>query len=109
MIRRVPARVTDEDDDEDDKIGRINAAKQLHHSFRLREEDKVAAHMMHILQSMQQTAVKRLAKAWIKGICPKKQAKFPYHKKDVVPEWWPSTTVCPFTEPDHIRKDGESR
>lgn len=71
---------------------------------------------------MQQLAVKRIAKAWIKGICPKKQATFPYHKKrreregldhlndfsGYIPGWWPDTSVCRFVEPDHIKRDGKS-
>lgn len=70
------------------------------------------------LRGMQQVAVKRIAKAWIKGICPKKQAIFPYFKKKReregldpstgdVPGWWPSLSVCRFVEPDHIMRDGE--
>jgi hypothetical protein len=70
-------------------------------------------------QTMQQLAVKRIAKAWIKGICPKKQAFFPYHKKKrereglghaagCIPGWWPDTKVCRFVEPDHIKRDGKS-
>jgi hypothetical protein len=68
---------------------------------------------------MQQLAVKRIAKAWIKGICPKKQAMFPYHKKKRErqgpnceptnqPGWWPEQPLCKFVEPDHIRRDGKS-
>lgn len=67
---------------------------------------------------MQQLTVKRLAKAWIKGICPRKQAVFPYHKKSKEsgervhisannPEWWPDEKVCKFIEPDHIKRDGK--
>lgn len=106
MIRHVSTNV--DDNEEEEAVRKITADKPLQHSFRILETDKVAAHMSYILQSMQQTAVKRLAKAWIKGICPKKQAKFPYHKKEMVPDWWPSTSSCPFTEPDHVRKDRES-
>jgi hypothetical protein len=68
---------------------------------------------------MQQLTVKRLAKAWIKGICPRKQAVFPYHKKSKEsgervhvsannPEWWPDEKLCKFIEPDHIKRDGKS-
>jgi len=59
------------------------------------------------LKRMQQLAVKMLAKAWIKGICPKKQGTFPYRNKmKIVPAWWPPTSVCPFREPDHIKRSG---
>jgi len=68
---------------------------------------------------MQQLAVKRVAKAWIKGICPRKQAVFPYHKKSKEsgervhvtannPGWWPDEKDCKFVEPDHIKRDGKS-
>jgi len=61
------------------------------------------------LKRMQQLAVKKIAKAWIKGICPKKQGNFPYrNKKKEVPGWWPPTNLCPFREPDHIKRSGTS-
>ncbi|CAK3838193.1 Hypothetical predicted protein [Lecanosticta acicola] len=84
-------------------------------SFRIDETDKVVAFLGSRLKRMQQLADKKIAKAWIKGICPKKQAKFPYqnNKKDPqagenpeVPGWWPEPNgVCRFVEPDHIRRD----
>lgn len=74
--------------------------------------------MARALQTMQQMAVKRIAKAWIKGICPKKQATFPYLKKKRErtggpresadqPGWWPEHSLCSFVEPDHIKREGE--
>lgn len=83
------------------------------------EAPKIEDFLAKALRTMQQLAVKRIAKAWIKGICPKKQAMFPYNKKkreregssdDSVsqPGWWPEKTLCKFIEPDHIRRDGES-
>ena len=68
------------------------------------------------LNRLQQFAVKKLAKAWIKGICPKKQADFPYTNEqkrkrdgaDSAPAaWWPSLDKCPFIEPDHVKKGRE--
>lgn len=84
------------------------------------EREKIEHFLIGRFQNMQQLAVKRIAKAWIKGICPKKQAFFPYHKKKreregldhlpgCIPGWWPDTKLCRFIEPDHIRRDGKSR
>jgi hypothetical protein len=85
--------------------------------FRIDDKDKVEEYLRDKLKDMQQLAVKRIAKAWIKGICPKKQAKFPYQNKKreraehpeagEVPEWWPSLDVCRFVEPDHIKRSGK--
>jgi hypothetical protein len=85
----------------------------------IRDSAKVEEFLERALRTMQQLAVKRIAKAWIKGICPKKQAMFPYHKKKRErqgpnceptnqPGWWPEQPLCKFVEPDHIRRDGES-
>nr|POE65143.1 uncharacterized protein CFP56_34811 [Quercus suber] len=68
------------------------------------------------LKDMQQLATKKIAKAWIKGICPRKQALFPYQdssrrrdsEEPNVPEWWPKPEFCSFREPDHIKKEGKS-
>lgn len=71
---------------------------------------------MERFTEMQQLSNKLIAKLWIKGICPRKQAKFPYMNRkraemtDEAPEmppWWPSVTDCKFTEPDHVKKDGK--
>lgn len=82
-------------------------------SFRLCEYEKVESYLRDRLLLMQQQALKRIAKAWIKGICPKKQAKFPYQNKRLekkslpeVPAWWP-IDQCQYVEPDHIEKKGE--
>jgi hypothetical protein len=87
-------------------------------SLMICEGEKVEHFLIDRFQTMQQLAVKRIAKAWIKGICPKKQAFFPYHKKKrereglefppgSIPGWWPDTKLCRFVEPDHIRRDGK--
>ena len=84
--------------------------RQAHtNTLLISDAPKVSEFLLSRLKRMQQNAVKRLAKAWIRGICPKKQAKFPYqnHSKGV-PGWWPPHNVCPFTEPDHIKKTGKS-
>lgn len=87
-------------------------------SLMICESEKVEQFLIDKFQTMQQLAVKRIAKAWIKGICPKKQAFFPYHKKKreregldpppgCIPGWWPDTKLCRFIEPDHIKRDGK--
>lgn len=86
---------------------KITAARRTHTKCLLISDSaKVAEFLESRLRGLQQNALKRLAKAWIKGICPKKQAKFPYQKGDEVPKWWPPTDACPFKEPDHIKKGG---
>lgn len=92
----------------------LPAQRQLK-SFRINNATAVQVFLSSRLKRMQQLADKKIAKAWIKGICPKKQAKFPYqnnkHEKETgekpaVPAWWPNTeTVCRFVEPDHIRRE----
>ena len=85
--------------------------------IRLRPDDAegIVAYLKERLELLQQQALKRIAKAWIKGICPKKQARFPYksqQQKDdrnaepVIPEWWP-IEECPYREPDHVDKQGK--
>lgn len=83
--------------------------------MRVDDTDQVVDFLKTRLKRMQQLAVKKIAKAWIKGICPKKQAKFPYQNKKCeeidgfkprIPGWWPKSG-CRFTEPDHIKREGE--
>ena len=92
----------------------IPPSKQMH-SLRICEEEKVKSYLDDRLLLLQQQALKRIAKAWIKGICPKKQARFPYQNRQRLndtglspetPEWWPQEG-CRFTEPDHIDKNGK--
>jgi hypothetical protein len=81
--------------------------------FRLSDEEAVCRYLHDKLLLLQQQAGKRIAKLWIKGICPKKQARYPYRSKQqkdsqdtdpLLPEWWP-IDLCKFTEPDHVDKD----
>lgn len=84
------------------------------HCFRIDDSDKVEAFLTRCLTLLQQQVGKRIAKSWIKGICPRKQTRHPYQKKHRdesaetgprEPEWWPPTDKCPFREPDHIIKE----
>ncbi|KAK5119963.1 hypothetical protein LTR85_007039 [Meristemomyces frigidus] len=81
--------------------------------FWMNEEEKVKAFLRDHIEKIHQLSDKKIAKAWIKGICPKKQANFPYQNKQrqkdlgkppVVPKWWPSVGVCAFIEPDHVTR-----
>ncbi|CZT17899.1 uncharacterized protein RCC_03736 [Ramularia collo-cygni] len=81
-------------------------------SFRIDSKADVTAYLESRLKRLQQLAVKKIAKAWIKGICPKKQANFPYRNKQRgnevprIPGWWPQEQgVCRFLEPDHIKRE----
>ena len=84
-------------------------------SFWMHEEEKVIGFLLDRLNKLQQLSLKRIAKFWIKGICPRKQARFPYNRKGStagsggprkieIPGWWPDTSICSYTEPDHICK-----
>ncbi|KAM3417661.1 hypothetical protein BST61_g5897 [Cercospora zeina] len=83
-------------------------------SFRIGDFGAVTAFLTNRIKRMQQLTNKKIAKAWIKGICPKKQAKYPYQNnkleketgvKPAVPAWWPDMQVCRFIEPDHIKRE----
>jgi len=105
-------------------------------TFWIHESDKVEACIVSRIEALQQLSGKKVSKDWIKAICPRKQARFPYSRgpkkkpaiKDTmetkvdehltsdtdvdeddragVPQWWPDTKVCPWKEPDHVRKHG---
>ena len=109
-----PANDTDSDadvyPDDDSPIAEVKPMK----SFSMKDEEDVVAFLRSRIASLQQLAGKKISKAWIKTICPRKQAKFPYHNKrrteesgeePIVPGWWPNIDKCPFTEPDHVKKD----
>lgn len=64
-------------------------------------------------KTMQQTACKIIAKAWIKLIAPKKQSHYPYTGQDAkAPGWWPQPwgnardEKVRHKEPDHLYKAG---
>jgi hypothetical protein len=82
--------------------------------------DRVREALNERARGIQQLGFKTILKAWIKAICPKKQAKFPYKEKEEkhdskaprvahkIPGWWPSVDKCRYLEPDHINKKGMS-
>lgn len=82
--------------------------------IRLSDRDSVREALWERLLLLQQQALKRIAKAWIKALCPKKQARYPYRSRQQredpgvepdIPEWW-NVDVCAHVEPDHVDKEG---
>ncbi|KAI6905024.1 hypothetical protein KC318_g6149 [Hortaea werneckii] len=67
--------------------------------FNVSNEERVKKFLLGRIGKLHQLSNKKVAKAWIKGICPKKQAHFPYQNKQreeqgyspEVPGWWPPT------------------
>lgn len=103
-------------DDEDDESEQEHLRQQSVKMTTVRPDDAkgVEEFLLNRLRRLQQLALKKISKAWIKGICPKKQANFPYTNRGrrletgqdaETPEWWP-TDVCHFKEPDHINRHG---
>lgn len=56
----------------------------------------------NIFNALSQVVCKGLAKEWVKVICPRKQALYPY-KLSKKPSWWPKDV--PHIEPDHLDKE----
>lgn len=91
-------------------------------SFRIDDEEKVVAFFHTRFMQIQQSAGKVIAKAWIKAICPKKQANYPYVDSNPrhgqksrrprhngpprIPNFWPNLSLCRHKEPDHLDKHG---
>lgn len=59
-------------------------------------------HYTCIFNALSQVVCKGLAKEWVKVICPRKQALYPY-KLSKKPSWWPRDV--PHIEPDHLDKE----
>lgn len=110
-----------EDSDSDDEILRAPQLPRV--SFRIDDKEKVKAFLLMRFTQIQQSAGKVIAKAWIKAMCPKKQANYPYvdcnPRPDQprrrprypgpprVPFFWPDLSDCRHKEPDHLDKRGE--
>ncbi len=65
-------------------------------------------------RSLQQSACKLVAKAWVKLVEPKKQSTHPYTGSDEkAPDWWPKPwgptreERVRHKEPDHLYKKGK--
>ncbi|OQO03653.1 hypothetical protein B0A48_10318 [Cryoendolithus antarcticus] len=109
--RKIDSAVVSESHDDALAVTTVQAQR-----CRIDDAVEVENFLRECLKNLQQLVVKAIAKAWIKGICPKKQAKFPYrsnrqNKTDVmagpatIPPWWPKKEMCPFVEPDHIGRN----
>jgi hypothetical protein len=77
------------------------------------DEEAVSEFYDHRFKSVQQTACKEIAKAFVKLVAPKKQANNPYTGGDsTLPDWWPGNwgpgekDKTRHVEPDHLWKRG---
>ncbi|KAI7514390.1 hypothetical protein KC347_g651 [Hortaea werneckii] len=99
-----PLQPADDELDEDDSSAnyRLTDLRQTvtkMECFNVSDEERVKKFLLGRISKLHQLSNKKVAKAWIKGICPKKQAHFPYQNKQreeqgylpEVPGWWPPT------------------
>lgn len=111
---------SDDEDDNEDWGNHGNMQVTLH----IANEDEVLHFLKMRFTQIQQLATKVIAKAWIKAICPKKQANYPYVDSNPradqnqkrrrpkhdgaprIPTFWPDISLCRHKEPDHTRKTG---
>jgi hypothetical protein len=114
------AESSDEEDEEEGWPSHGNMQITLH----IGNPDEVVHFLKMRFTQIQQLATKVIAKAWIKAICPKKQANFPYVDSNPradqsqkrrrprhdgpprIPLFWPDVDLCRHKEPDHTRKTG---
>jgi hypothetical protein len=84
-------------------------------SVKVRDRDALHFFYTDAFHSLQQTNCRLIAKAFVKAVEPKKQAKYPYNggkQPDgtqgdpgmTKPPWWPSGVT--HKEPDHMMKPG---
>jgi hypothetical protein len=123
--RKVVASTARHDEGDDDEVW------SNHHDLKIEPLDSSSQGEVVLLLKMEfekirANTTKVIAKAWIKAICPRKQAKFPYvgsnpranqsqkrrrphHDGSLeIPKFWPDVESCRHKEPDHILKTGES-
>ncbi|EDN03767.1 predicted protein [Histoplasma mississippiense (nom. inval.)] len=87
----------DFDDDARDKIG-----------ISIGDRERITAYYMGAFVEFQQTNCRRIAKAYIKAIEPRKQSAHPYNggklgePDETKPSWWPVDVI--HKEPDHLKK-----
>ncbi|KAI0382941.1 hypothetical protein F5Y04DRAFT_35795 [Hypomontagnella monticulosa] len=80
-------------------------------SITIRDDKTVWGFYEDRFKSIQQSACKLIAKAWVKAVEPKKQSTHPYTGKDEkAPDWWPKPwgqskdQRVRHKEPDHLYK-----
>ncbi|KAG9610843.1 hypothetical protein KCU86_g17764, partial [Aureobasidium melanogenum] len=111
---------TDSSDEENEESWSNHGNMQI--TLHIANEDEVVHFLKMRFTQIQQLATKVIAKAWIKAICPKKQANFPYVDSNPrpdqsqkrrrprhdgaprIPLFWPDVELCRHKEPDHTRK-----
>ncbi|PGH32332.1 hypothetical protein GX50_04869 [[Emmonsia] crescens] len=95
----------DDDDFEDHPVNKIGLP--------IGDEEKMMAYYAESFKAFQQINCRQIAKAYIKLIEPRKQAKHPYNggkagpgetrdPEKTKPEWWPADVI--HKEPDHLKK-----
>ncbi|PGH01970.1 hypothetical protein GX51_04901 [Blastomyces parvus] len=100
-----PSEDEDDDDFEGHPVNKIGLP--------IGDEEKMLAYYAEAFRAFQQINCRQVAKAYIKLIEPRKQAKHPYNggkaapgeTKDpekTKPEWWPADVI--HKEPDHLKK-----
>ncbi|KAK6950194.1 hypothetical protein Daesc_008520 [Daldinia eschscholtzii] len=102
MIRREP------DNYEDEPTASSSPSKR---GLTIRDEKAVWAFYEERFKTIQQSACKLIAKAWVKAVEPKKQSTHPYTGADEkAPDWWPKPwgpnkeQRVRHKEPDHLYK-----
>ena len=92
----MPDAIADSADEEEESGDEQEPQSVRLSSFMISNTDAVKTFLLSRISKLHQLSNKKIAKAWIKGICPKKQAHFPYHNKQKVakgehvevPGWW---------------------
>lgn len=120
--RRAAASEESSDEEDDDEPWPNHGNMQI--TLHIANQDEVVHFLKMRFTQIQQLATKVIAKAWIKAICPKKQANFPYVDSNPradqsqkrrrprhdgpprIPLFWPDVDLCRHKEPDHTRKTG---
>ncbi|OTB06831.1 hypothetical protein M426DRAFT_9261 [Hypoxylon sp. CI-4A] len=93
---------------EDEPATSLSSSKR---SFMIRDDKAIWQFYEDRFKSMQQSACKLIAKAWVKAVEPKKQSTHPYTGADEkAPDWWPKPwgpskeQRVRHKEPDHLYK-----
>lgn len=118
------ATASAESSDEEDEEEGYSSHGSMQITLHIGNPDEVVHFLKMRFTQIQQLATKVIAKAWIKAICPKKQANFPYVDSNPradqsqkrrrprhdgpprIPLFWPDIDLCRHKEPDHTRKTG---
>ncbi len=116
--------------DESEESDEFEGVTHEYNMVKVCDEDAITRYYYCQLYRIGGNPLKKILKAWIKDIHPKKQGSHPYNggrqRDDAVkeygernggeltkPGWWPPTTGwpeqgCRHREPDHLLKSGQS-